>query len=126
LFGLVQPGKGVNWGNWQNFAAYTNTLLSFLSHQVASVMGLLATIAEILIRRFLIIGYKTRVAGYGGFLLTLIFVICMAAFIGIRVPLNYSVFSASAGSLLLAFVRYIIGASTMALKDNKFKLLRSF
>jgi len=96
--------KGVSWGNWENFAAYTNTLLPFLSRQEASVMGLLATIAEILIGACLIIGYKTRAAAYGGFLLTLIFALCMAVFIGIRAPFNYSVFSDSAGSLLLAFI----------------------
>lgn len=96
--------KGISWGNFENFAAYTNTLLPFLSRQTASVMALLATIAEILIGTCLIIGFKTRVAAYGGFLLTLIFALCMAVFTGIKAPFNYSVFSDSAGSLLLAFV----------------------
>jgi putative oxidoreductase len=96
--------KGVSWGNWENFIAYTNTLLPFLSPKAANAMGFLATIAEILIGLFLIIGYKTRVAAFGGFLLTLIFAICMASFISIRAPFNYSVFSDSAGSLLLSFI----------------------
>ena len=96
--------NGVSWGNWENFAAYTNMLLPFLSRRLASVMGLLATIAEMLIGACLIIGYKTRTAAYGGFLLTLIFALCMAVFTGIKAPFNYSVFSDSAGSLLLAFV----------------------
>lgn len=95
---------GVSWGNWTNFAAYTNTLLPFLSRPAASFMGLLATIAEILIGICLIIGYKTRAAAYCGFLLTLIFALCMAVFIGIKAPFSFSVFSDSAGSLLLAFV----------------------
>ncbi|MFI5163523.1 MAG: hypothetical protein ACHQHN_19765 [Sphingobacteriales bacterium] len=102
---LGQAGKkGINWGNWENFVAYTNTLLPFLSRQGAGVMGLLATIAEILIGASLIIGYRTRAAAYGGFLLTLTFALCMAMFISIKAPFNYSVFSDSAGSLLLAFV----------------------
>lgn len=96
--------NGVSWGNWENFTGYTNTLLPFLSHQAASVMGLVATIAEILIGTSLIIGYKTRAAAYGGFLLTLIFALCMAVFTGIKAPFTYSVFSVSAGSLLMAFV----------------------
>jgi len=96
--------KGISWGNFENFAAYTNTLLPFLSRQMASVMALLATIAEILIGTCLIIGFKTRTAAYCGFLLTLIFALCMAVFTGIKAPFNYSVFSDSAGSLLLAFV----------------------
>jgi putative oxidoreductase len=102
---LGAPGqKGVSWGNWENFAAYTNMLLPFLSRHAASVMGLLATIAEILFGICLIVGYKTKTAAYGGFLLTLIFALCMAIFIGIRAPFNYSVFSDSAGSLLLALI----------------------
>lgn len=95
---------GVSWGNWDNFATYTNVLLPFLSHSAASFMGLLATIAEIAIGVCLVIGYKTRIAAYGCFLLTLIFALCMAVFIGIKAPFSYSVFSDSAGSLLLAFV----------------------
>lgn len=96
--------KGVSWGNWDTFATYTNMLLPFLSHSAASAMGLLATIAEIVIGICLVVGYKTRIAAYGGFLLTLVFALCMAVFIGIKAPFSYSVFSDSAGSLLLAFV----------------------
>ncbi|WP_242917257.1 DoxX family membrane protein [Pontibacter liquoris] len=116
--GLVgQAGqKGVSWGNWENFAAYTQMLLPFLSRQLASSMGVLATIAEILIGICLIIGYKTRVAAYGGFLLTLIFAVCMALFLGIRAPLNYSVFSVSAGSLLLACIPVYYGSLDNGIK----------
>ena len=96
--------KGVSWGNWDNFATYTNTLLPFLSRSMASIMGLLATTAEILIGICLIVGYKTRIAAFGGFALTLLFALCMAVFLGIKAPFTYSVFSVSAGSLLLAFV----------------------
>jgi putative oxidoreductase len=102
---LGPPGhKAVSWGNWDNFAAYTNTLLPFLNRSMASVMGFLATIAEISIGVFLVIGYKTRIAAFGGFVLTLIFALCMALFLGIKAPFTYSVFSDSAGSLLLATI----------------------
>lgn len=102
--GWIGPAgqKGISWGNWESFVAYTNILLPFLSHQVANVMGGFATIAEIFIGVSLIIGYQIRTAGYAGFLLTLIFALCMAVFIGIKAPFNYSVFSDSAGCLLLA------------------------
>jgi uncharacterized membrane protein YphA (DoxX/SURF4 family) len=95
--------KGISWGNWENFSMYTHTLLPFLDRQAANVMALLATIAEILIGSCLLFGYKTRMAAYGAFLLTLVFALCMALFIGIKAPFNYSVFAVSAGSLLLAF-----------------------
>jgi putative oxidoreductase len=103
---LGPPGSnGVSWGNWDNFAAYTNTLLPFLNRPMASIMGLLATIAEIFIGVFLIIGYKTRIAAFAGFTLTLTFAVCMAIFLGIKAPFTYSVFSDSAGSLLLATIQ---------------------
>lgn len=104
--GLLGPAgeKGISWGNWENFVAYTNSLLPFLGRQMASVMGLLATIAELLIGAFLIVGFKTRIASYGSFLLTLIFALCMALFRGVKSPIDYSVFAVSAASLLLAFI----------------------
>ena len=94
----------VSWGNWDNFVAYTNTLLPFLDKSVAGLMGLLATIAESSLAILLITGYKTRLAAQGSFLLTLIFALCMAVFSGFKAPFNYSVFADSAGSLLLATV----------------------
>lgn len=102
---LGPAGKnGISWGNWESFVAYTNTLLPFFGHQMASLFGLLATIAELLIGVCLIIGFKTKLAAYGGFLLTLIFALCMAVFLGVKAPIDYSVFAVSAASLLLTFV----------------------
>lgn len=117
-FGWLGPagGKNISWGNWPSFAAYTHLLLPFLNSQLANLMAFLATVSEILIGGFLIVGYKTRAAACGAFLLTLIFALCMALFVGIKAPFNYSVFSASAGSLLLAFMP----AYDWSL-DNRFK-----
>jgi uncharacterized membrane protein YphA (DoxX/SURF4 family) len=102
---LGAPGtKAVSWGNWENFVTYTNTLLPFLGRSAAVLMGFITTLAEIFIGVFLIIGYKTRIAAFGGFALTLIFALCMAVFQGIKAPFTYSVFADSAGSLLLAAI----------------------
>eukprot|EP01133_Synstelium_polycarpum_P016584 gene16584-19702_t len=99
LLGL--PGSpNVSWGNWQNFVAYTNTLLPFLNSSMASIMGAIASIAELLFGLLLIIGYKTRLAAFGSFLLTLTFALCMMIFTGYRQPFSYSVYTASAASLL--------------------------
>ncbi|MGY0035898.1 DoxX family membrane protein [Pedobacter sp. NJ-S-72] len=67
-------------------------------------MGLIATLAEGIFAILLITGYKTRLAAQGSFLLTLTFGFCMAVFIGIKAPFNYSVFADSAASLLLACI----------------------
>ena len=95
---------GVDWGNWDNFTVYTNTLIPFLNKSTASFMGLVATILELLIAILFIIGYKVRIAAIVSFLLTLAFALCMGLFLGYRAPFSYSVFADSAGSLLLAQV----------------------
>ena len=100
----AEGGRNISWGNWDSFIAYTNTLLPFLSKPVASLMGILATIAESLLALLLLIGYKTRLAAVFSFLLTLTFALCMAIFSGFKAPFNYSVFADSAGSLLLTTV----------------------
>ncbi|WP_073231787.1 DoxX family protein [Pedobacter caeni] len=94
--------KNVGWGNWDNFVDYTNTLMPFLERPMANVMGGIATIAEVLFGLMLIIGLKTRVAAFGSFLLTLSFGLCMAMSLGLKAPLNYSVFAVSGASLLLS------------------------
>ncbi|NCD72121.1 DoxX family protein [Mucilaginibacter agri] len=104
--GLLGPAgqHAVSWGNWENFAAYTNTLMPFLSRGTASFMGVLATICEVSIALAFLIGFKVKAAAIGSFLLTLIFAICMFIFSDPKVPFYYSVFADSAGSLLLACV----------------------
>lgn len=104
--GVLGPAgqQNVSWGNWENFVGYTNSLMPFLSKPLAGIMGLVATIAEVLFGILLITGYQTKMAALGSFLLTLIFALCMAIFSGIKAPFNYSVFTDSAASLLLACI----------------------
>jgi putative oxidoreductase len=94
----------VDWGTWENFVTYTQALMPFLSRGGASFMGLLATIAEGAFGLLLLVGYQTRLTAVGSFLLLLTFALCMAVFMGIKAPFNYSVFPASAASLLLAAI----------------------
>jgi uncharacterized membrane protein YphA (DoxX/SURF4 family) len=94
----------VSWGTWDSFLNYTHLLLPFLSKSASDILGWIATIAEVLFGIFLIIGYKTRLVAKGSFLLTLIFALCMAIFMGIKSPFNYSVFPVSAGALLLSAI----------------------
>ncbi|QHT69272.1 DoxX family protein [Rhodocytophaga rosea] len=100
---LGAPGENnVAWGNWNNFLDYTYVLLPFLSRPLSDIMGWMATIAEVLFGVLLMVGYQTRLMALGSFVLTLLFALSMALTLGIRAPLNYSVFAVSAGSLLLA------------------------
>lgn len=98
---------GVNgnaWGNWESFVSYTNSLMPYFSKSLAGIMAALATLAEIVFGVTLIIGFKTRLAAIGSFVLTLIFALSMAVFLGPRIPFNYSVFADSAAALLLACI----------------------
>jgi uncharacterized membrane protein YphA (DoxX/SURF4 family) len=92
----------IEWGNWDRFIGYTATLMPFLEKPVVNIMGTLATIAEIIIGLLLIIGFKTKVAAIGSSLLTFIFIIAMTTSLGVKAPINYSVFTTCFASLLLA------------------------
>ena len=96
----------VGWGNWTNFVDYTNSLMPYLNHNMANIMGAIATGAEIIFGVLLIIGFKIKITAYGSFLLTLSFALSMLFFAGYRAPFNYSVFTASAASLLLATIPF--------------------
>lgn len=100
---LGAPGNvHVTWGNWTNFVDYTHSLMPYVSAQVAAFFGLVATIGEALFGIMLIAGYKIKLAGYGSFVLTLVFALSMLFFIQYRAPFDYSVFVVSFSSLLLA------------------------
>ena len=99
------PGaEGIAWGNWDNFANYTNSLTPYLSRPLANFSGIMASILEFVFGSMLIAGYKTRVAAYGSFALLLVFALSMLSFAGYRAPFSYSVFTGSAGALLLSVI----------------------
>ena len=99
------PGaEGIAWGNWDNFVNYTNSLTPYLSRLLANFSGIMASILEFVFGLMLIAGYKTRVAAYGSFALLLVFALSMLLFAGYRAPFSYSVFTGSAGALLLSVI----------------------
>jgi len=103
-FGFWGPnGKSwVSWGDWAHFSAYAREVLGFLPSQLADVLAIIATIAEITIGVLLLLGWLTRWAAIGSAALTICFAIAMAISYGITSPINYSVFTVSAASLLLS------------------------
>ena len=92
----------VSWGDWHHFSAYAHEVMRFLPGQIAEVFAIIATIAEITIGILLLIGWQTRWAALGSAILTGCFAIAMAISYGITSPINYSVFTVSAASLLLS------------------------
>ena len=94
--------KLISWGDWNHFIGSTAILMPYLSRPLVGIIAFIATFFEVLFGICLVIGFKTRLAAYGSFILTLLFGLSMALFLGYKAPLNFSVFPCSAGSLLLA------------------------
>lgn len=100
-FGLWSE-KFSAWGNWSNFIAYTAQINPWFSDSIVQVAGVVATIAEVAFAIFLLIGFKTELVARLSGILLLLFALAMTFSVGIKSPLDYSVFSASAAAFGLS------------------------
>ena len=100
-FGLW--GANVGYGNFANFVKATAEVNSFMPAFAIPFLAWAATIFELFFGLALIIGIWPRWVSLGSAVLLALFGIAMAISGGIKDPLDYSVFSASACALLLAF-----------------------
>jgi putative oxidoreductase len=100
-FGLY--GKNEGYGNFANFVKYTAEVNSFMPPSSILFLAWAATIAELGFGVALLFGIWQRWMALGSAILLLLFGIAMAISFGIRSPLDYSVFSASAAALMLVF-----------------------
>lgn len=94
--------SGVVWGNFENFTSYTGSLLSFLPSSSYSFFSWSATILEIIIAVFLIVGFRLKYTAMASSLLLASFAFSMTISYGFKSPLDYSVLTACAASWLLA------------------------
>lgn len=110
-FGLL--GQYGGWGDFATFTAYTGKVLSFMPAATVPFFAWVATIGEtafgialvlygVLPSRVVRGGVWPRYVALGSSILLLLFAISMTISLGLKKPLDYSVFSASAGALLLA------------------------
>jgi uncharacterized membrane protein YphA (DoxX/SURF4 family) len=99
-FGLW--GKGVGWGNFQNFLAYTAKLNPFLPLSIIPAVGWMVTLAEIVVAVLLLVGLRIRGTAIFSGIMLILFAIGMTVGEGVKSPLDYSVYTASAASFLLA------------------------
>jgi len=96
------PGKpNVNWGDFAHFTRYVGMVNSFMPARSIPVLVWLATIAETTFGIGLILGIYKRAVALGSAILLLLFATAMAISFGIKAPLDYSVFGASAAAFLL-------------------------
>lgn len=95
-------GDNSAWGNWENFEKYTRQLTFFLPETLSTFSAYTATFLEMLFPLMLILGFKTKIAAYGTGILLLVFALSMSIALGIKAPLDYSVWVGSAAAFLLA------------------------
>ncbi|WP_185117628.1 DoxX family protein [Chryseobacterium sp. PMSZPI] len=100
-FGLWNK-ENSSWGNMDSFEEYTRQLTFFLPEALSIFSAYAATFLEILFPLMLIVGFKTKIAAYGSSILLLVFALSMTIALGVKAPLNYSVWVGSAAALLLA------------------------
>jgi uncharacterized membrane protein YphA (DoxX/SURF4 family) len=103
-FGLWGPPRapGVAWGAWAPFVAYVAKLNWFAPPQVVPILAWAATVAEVLLALGLLVGWQLRWFALGSGVLLLAFALTMTVAVGVKAPLDYSVFTAAAGAFLLS------------------------
>lgn len=92
----------VVWGTFARFIAYTRTLNWFLPGTAAPILAIVATCAETVLGILLLLGWQTRTIALLSGGLLLLFAITMTGALGIKAPLDASVFSAAGGAFVLA------------------------
>jgi hypothetical protein len=110
-FGLL--GRFGGWGNFATFTAYTATVNSFMPASTIPFLAWSATAGELVCGAGLLLSALLparttassplpRILALASSLLLLLFATAMTISLGLKKPLDYSVFSASACALLLA------------------------
>jgi hypothetical protein len=92
----------VAWGTFARFVAYTAQLTWFLPRAAAPSLAIVSTCAETLLGILLLLGWRMRTTALLSGGLLLLFAGAMTGALGIKAPLDASVFSASGGAFLLA------------------------
>ncbi len=105
-FGLWGPPGATNvaWGGWVPFLDYVAVLNPLVPPSLIPALGGIATAAEIGLAVGLLVGWKLRWFALGSGLLLVAFALAMTFTMGIKAPLDYSVFSAAGAAFVLAII----------------------
>ena len=95
-------GRDVGYGSFERFVRYTAEVNAFMPAATIPALAWAATVAELALGVMLLVGAWPRWTALASALLLLLFGTAMAISMGIKEPLDYSVFSASAAAALLA------------------------
>jgi len=89
------------WGDMDKFVAYTQSLIPYIPANAVPVLAWTATVLEVLLPLCLLVGLKLKWTASLSGLMILVFAIAMATSVGIKAPLNYSAFTASAAAFAI-------------------------
>ena len=92
----------LRWESFDRFIQRTAELNGYAPAPLVPVLAWTATVLETTFAVLLILGFATRWVALGSAVLLAMFGTAMVVYTGIKPPLDYSVFSASAAALLLA------------------------
>jgi hypothetical protein len=95
---------GVAWGDFERFTAYTSRLLWFLPPSLVSPAVILATGAEVIVAGGLLVGWQLHWWAFVAAALLLSFALAMTGALGVKAPLDLSVWTAAAAAFLLGVV----------------------
>ena len=99
-FGLWGQDNG--WGNFENYLAYTAMRNPFLPPSLIPPLSWFVTFAETALAVFLNIGFRIHITAFLSGIMLIFFAIGMAIGEGAKSPFDYSVYTASAASFMLA------------------------
>jgi hypothetical protein len=104
-FGLWGPfGVAGSWGDFERFTAYTAQLLWFLPPSLVSPAAILSTGAEVIVAAGLLVGWRLHWWAFAAAALLLSFALAMTGALGVKAPIDYSVWTAAAAAFLLGVV----------------------
>lgn len=89
-------------GGWKSFVAYTSQVCAWASKGIIPVLAISATVLETIFALLLLVGYKTNQIAVAASVLTLTFALSMSYSMGLKEPLDYSVFVFSTAAFLLS------------------------
>jgi len=108
-----------NWTNFERFIQRTAQLNPFVPEPAMPLVAWTATCLEATFGIALVAGVHVRWVAFGSAALLAWFAIAMALTAGVKSPLDYSVFSASSGALLLALRETRVESRNRAFSGSK-------
>lgn len=100
----IWPKEVSAWGNWQSFVDYTKSLNPIIPDSLLPFLAYTATGLEIILGILLLTNFKTNWIAKASSILLLLFALSMTFSKSVKLPLDYSVFTASAAAFALSII----------------------